>query len=813
MTTYRLRLLNRLMGDEKRARRSPLSFLTALLLTVAAGSTQVRAGVTLAWDPSPGVVAGYRLYRGGVSQVYTNSVTVGNVTSNTAAGLVPGVTNYFAVTAYDTNGLESDFSNEITYAAPVTNTPPPAIALTAPANGASYAAPATINLTASVTPNGHTVTAVQFYNGATLLGQDAAAPYNFAWSNVSAGTYSLIARLVYDSGRTLSSSAATVTAVSGSGTTHLDFTCADRASLLAGGWDFLARTASGATRDTEQTSGAVPDYNQSAHPGVLRIPADTGDLWKAANNTRNSLFRDLPANWTSIRLMLAFAPTQNYQQASLVAYQDDDNYVVLTREFSTGNLVAFAQEKAGAAALLQSAGVAATNLCLRLDRSSTTETLSAYYSLDGTTWTALGNVTQTLNNPRLGIVAGASPAGYPNADFAWAEITSPQTAPVLTVTPASLALSALQGTNPANRSIGITNGGAGTLNWTAVADGTAPTWLTVNPANGVGNGTLTIAAASASLLPGVYTKNITVTAAGAANSPQTVPVTLTVTSLLPTIALTAPANGASYTSPATINLTATVTANGHTITAVQFYNGATLLGQAAAAPYSFAWSSVSEGSYSLSARAVYDAGTTISSASASVAVSAPPASGPPGNTLPAPWQGKDIGSVSTAGSGNATGGVYTVRGAGTLTGSADTLQFVYQPLSANGEIRAQFASAESATNGLAGVMIRESLTAPSRYAFMGLTGNRAYRWQRRSTTAGSTATATSGTGTPPAAWVRLVRTGNSLAGYKSADGTNWALVNSRSITMATNIYVGLAVASGSSNTVNTATFKNISVVP
>ena len=63
--------------------------------------------------------------------------------------------------------------------------------------------------------------------------------------------------------------------------------------------------------------------------------------------------------------------------------------------------------------------------------------------------------------------------------------------------------------------------------------------------------------------------------------------TATVTANLPTIALTAPVNGASYAAPASISLAATVTANGHTITKVQFFNGATLLGEDTSAPYSF----------------------------------------------------------------------------------------------------------------------------------------------------------------------------------------------------------------------------------
>src|SRR4051812_316045 len=81
----------------------------------------------------------------------------------------------------------------------VTNsTPPPSIVLTSPANGASYVAPTNISLSATVGTNGHTITKVQFYNGASLLGEDAAPPYSLTWSNVGAGTYSLKARLLYD---------------------------------------------------------------------------------------------------------------------------------------------------------------------------------------------------------------------------------------------------------------------------------------------------------------------------------------------------------------------------------------------------------------------------------------------------------------------------------------------------------------------------------------------------------------------------------------------------------------------------------------
>jgi glucose/arabinose dehydrogenase len=230
------------------------------------------------------------------------------------------------------------------------------------------------------------------------------------------------------------SSATTYTATfqaAASGTRHYDFTYQDRASLLTAGWDFLARTATGATRNTEQTSGALVDYDQATHPGVLRIPVDTGDLWVDWNNTRNSLFRDVPTNWTSLRLKLSFAPTQNYQQAGLVVYQDDDNYVQIARMYNGGNKICFVRETGGAATVLQAVTfTATTDLHLRLDRDATTGRISSFYSLNGTTWTAVGSgVIQAVNNPRLAIILGVSPGGFPEADLAWAEVFAPAVSP------------------------------------------------------------------------------------------------------------------------------------------------------------------------------------------------------------------------------------------------------------------------------------------------------------------------------------------------------------------------------------------------
>ena len=277
---------------------------------------------------------------------------------------------------------------------------------------------------------------------------------------------------------------------------------------------------------------------------------------------------------------------------------------------------------------------------------------------------------------------------------------------------------------------------------------------------------------------------------------------------LPAIVLSAPLNGTSFTAPATVSLSANVTANGHTITQVQFFNGGTLLGSVATLPYVLSWNSVPAGSYSLSASAVFDAGSGLVTSGGSL-INVAPAPG-----LTPPWQTAGIGTPIPTSNAGITNGLYTVQSSGNLTSSSDNFLFLYQSLSGDGEIRAQLTSVQNgSSSGIAGVMIREALTSGSRYAVTGISPNGAFRWQKRSTTGGGTSSTKGGNGNLPNAWVRIVRTGNLLLGYKSIDGASWTLINSSTINMAPNIYVGFVVASGTASTVASSLFANPTVIP
>jgi hypothetical protein len=100
---------------------------------------------------------------------------------------------------------------------PPTNTPP-AITLDQPANGATFAAPATVHLAATASDPGGHVWVVQFYSNGTKIGEDQTAGDGFAfdWSGVGAGTYALTAKATDndDASTTTPPTTITVTAAS-----------------------------------------------------------------------------------------------------------------------------------------------------------------------------------------------------------------------------------------------------------------------------------------------------------------------------------------------------------------------------------------------------------------------------------------------------------------------------------------------------------------------------------------------------------------------------------------------------------------------
>ncbi|HOW17868.1 MAG TPA: hypothetical protein PLC79_02445 [Phycisphaerae bacterium] len=100
--------------------------------------------------------------------------------------------------------------------------------------------------------------------------------------------------------------------------------------------------------------------------------------------------------------------------------------------------------------------------------------------------------------------------------------------PLISVTPPTISIKATQGTNPRDQVLVVANGGLGTVSYTISDDAT---WLSVSPTSGtatVQTDVITLHCETASLPVNTYTATITVVDPAVGNSPQRIPVTLTV---------------------------------------------------------------------------------------------------------------------------------------------------------------------------------------------------------------------------------------------------------------------------------------------
>ena len=109
----------------KKGRSDGLVWVVALMILAGVSTKAPAAQVTLAWDPplmnedgsTPPDVAGYRVHYGTSATSYSVTNDVGPTNSITLTGLDPIDTYFFAVTAYSSADVESQFSSELRWTA------------------------------------------------------------------------------------------------------------------------------------------------------------------------------------------------------------------------------------------------------------------------------------------------------------------------------------------------------------------------------------------------------------------------------------------------------------------------------------------------------------------------------------------------------------------------------------------------------------------------------------------------------------------------------------------------------------------------
>jgi hypothetical protein len=175
--------------------------------------TAPASGATYTAPASIAMTAAAADTDGSVTRVdfYANGSQVGSDAATpfafTWTGVASGTHSLTAIALDDDGATRTSGARSVTVSANQS----PTVSLTAPANGATYTAPATIALTATAGDPDGTVARVDFYAGSTLIQSDTSSPYTASWSSVGEGSYALTAVARDNSGNTTVSSTRTVT--------------------------------------------------------------------------------------------------------------------------------------------------------------------------------------------------------------------------------------------------------------------------------------------------------------------------------------------------------------------------------------------------------------------------------------------------------------------------------------------------------------------------------------------------------------------------------------------------------------------------
>ena len=431
----------------------------------------------------------------------------------------------------------------------------PSIAITSPTAGVVPTGNVTINVAAADTDG--LVSKVEFFSGATKLGESTTAPFSFTWSSVTAGVYTLTATATDNDGGVTTSDGVTINVQAPILTFSENFDSMGQTGTAAPtGWSFLALSGSHDTFSYSPPQATTFLPNSSANA----INVGTGTSTTTANATliANTGPTAAASGTQGFNFGLTASPTDRALGSVPTGVS------ALELQWSVTNI----------------SGTAITGIRVGYDIrrfSTTTNNNTAYntspysgieelpgywlfYSLDnGTTWT---NVTAL--NPTL------SGAG----------VQVPNSIGVTTVPPTNVTLTSSW---PA--------GGTLLLRW--VDDN----------------------AQSPSPDQMIALDNVTLAGIG------------TQVGASPTVALTSPVVTDAFTAPATVNITADASDSDGTVTKVEFYNGGTKLGEDTTAPYSYSWSGVVVGTYSITARATDNDGNVAVSTPATVTVNSGPGSG------------------------------------------------------------------------------------------------------------------------------------------------------------------------------------------
>ena len=573
-----------------------------LIVGYSIGGTAVN-GLDYQALPGTATIPAGRTYVSILVQPLDDSLVEG--TETVVLKLLAGPDGAYTVGTYS-NATASILDNE-------TNTPPSA-ALTSPAEGAVFRAPANVALTATASDSDGSVLRVYYTAGTAYIGSSTAAPYAVTWSNPAAGSYALTARAVDNLNACGTSTPVNITILPAFpvvtvSTTHYD---AKENSTNTDSFRFSRTGDTGTPMTVYYVLGgtAANGTDYQSLPGVVTIPAGTNGVQILIQPIDDTLVEGTE----TVTVRVAASPDSSY----VIGSYSNASAIILDDETNTAPAVALVSPTNNATFPTGS------SITLLATASDMDGSVSRVDFLAGSL--LLGSATV----PPYSIVWTNAPDGY--------SYVSAKATDNLGAYRYSSSVKITVGTPPPTVTISATDS-------LAAEPGTNTATFCVSRSGGNSNQSVTVSYAVSGtasngvdydLLPGAVT--IPANAASAAvvvrpvddalaEPPESVVLTLTGGSgtglyvvgspssatatiqdndnALPAVTMTAPTNNANFPAPANILLAADAGDSDGTVTRVMFMSSSTtVLGYATNAPWTFLWTNVAAGTYSVYARAM-----------------------------------------------------------------------------------------------------------------------------------------------------------------------------------------------------------------
>lgn len=497
------------------------------------------------------------------------------------------------------------YFDNIYFSGGVSQNPLPTVAITNPVENEIFVTPASITINAEAADENGSVSQVDFYSGNTLLGSDNAIPYSFVWNNPPEKVDTLYAKATDNEGA-MTTSSPVVVFVSAAGNT------APSAAITSpvNNATFLTPANITINADVSDATGSI--YKVEFYNGTTLLATSVASPYTFTWTGVTAGSYELTVKATDAGGLSATTEIVNISVSDPIKPSVSITSPLNNSSFTPPATITINAEAADANGTVTK--VEFFNGAVLLATDNTSPYSFVWNAVPQGEYTLTAKATDNDNNTTVSapVAVSVAPAACTgvavSGDYSYEVYTEAGTVffkfrPLAPIAGSTYAIIYLReggsGTYPG---YGMTASGSDFVFSKPIADGVVTSFYFTYqvPSGGERN---------SSSDPHSYQVG-TVCVAGA-----------------PNVSITSPVEAASFTAPASITINATATDANGSISKVEFFNGTSLLGTSETSPYTYTWTGVAAGSYSLTAKATDNSGLSASSIPVNIIVNVPNTNG------------------------------------------------------------------------------------------------------------------------------------------------------------------------------------------